>query len=654
MRVLVLVLLAIVSTSCGHDKQDEPASTSLNLDEASKPVISEVEASQAIKSLRADKLEPFGSSADFNAYIEMLAKAQKQEHDSDSSSCENCSKDMGTVADAPPVAAAPSPDGAAVEDDSGITNNQEAGVDEGGIVKVVGDYLVVLRRGRLFTIRAENGTGDTLELVDTINAFPPKHSTNTWYDELLIHDRKIIVVGYSYGYHATEIGRFLLEEDGTISHQATNFLRSNDYYSSRNFASRLVDDKLIFYMPFEFYHRFNDAGRITLPGQAQLLDSGKVGDWRDIIDTETIIRPIEETTDPVLHTIATCDLSTNDFVCQATSLIGPSSRTFYVSPKAVYLWMSSTGASSAYRLPFDGSSPSAVLAEGVPTDQFSFKETDDGLLHVLLRESGYGDTMWAPEFRDGGIALLSLPLSQFSSQPVKVALSDYVILPKVDGYQMQNRFVGNHVLYGTEASWGRSENDRESVHIYDLKTKANTSIPISHDVQRIEAIGDNAMVIGSHEDDLVFSSIELHDEPRVVDSFTLENSSQGEHRSHGFFYKQLSRTTGMLGLPTRSESSFLDELTEASASVIYLSVENNKLSRLGSLDSALRPNVDDHCQASCVDWYGNSRPIFWRNRIFALLGYDLVEGHIQDNKITEVRRLDYTPHKLPDARPHDE
>ena len=38
-----------------------------------------------------------------------------------------------------------------------ITNTQEAGVDEGGIVKVRGDILVILRRGRLFTVSIADG-----------------------------------------------------------------------------------------------------------------------------------------------------------------------------------------------------------------------------------------------------------------------------------------------------------------------------------------------------------------------------------------------------------------------------------------------------------------------------------------------------------------
>jgi hypothetical protein len=51
---------------------------------------------------------------------------------------------------APAAKAASAAPGAAAES---VTNVQHASVDEGGIVKVHGDHLVVLRRGRLFTVR---------------------------------------------------------------------------------------------------------------------------------------------------------------------------------------------------------------------------------------------------------------------------------------------------------------------------------------------------------------------------------------------------------------------------------------------------------------------------------------------------------------------
>ena len=52
---------------------------------------------------------------------------------------------------------------------------------------------------------------------------------------------------------------------------------------------------------------------------------------------------------------------------------------------------------------------------------------------------------------------------------------------------------------------------------------------------------------------------------------------------------------------------------------------------------------DDACQASCVDWYGNARPIFIGERVYALMGYELVEGRVQGEAIVEQRRIDFAP-----------
>ena len=50
---------------------------------------------------------------------------------------------------------------------------------------------------------------------------------------------------------------------------------------------------------------------------------------------------------------------------------------------------------------------------------------------------------------------------------------------------------------------------------------------------------------------------------------------------------------------------------------------------------------------SCEDWYGNARPIFFRDRIFALIGLEFIEGTFANGKIAEVAR---EPHRLPDQR----
>ncbi len=185
-----------------------------------------------------------------------------------------------------------------------ITNNQEAGVDEGGIVKAWGDYLVVLRRGRLFTVCL--GDQD-MQPVSMVDAFPPGGSTGTWYDEMLIHDHTVVVIGYSYEAGATEIGLFNLLDDGTIRYQDTFYLRSNDYYSGRNYASRLVHGRLVFYMPHSI-RRFSIRNgevrvRSRLPSLRRYDGHVRGVGWNELLETSDISVPTGPVGSPTLHTV---------------------------------------------------------------------------------------------------------------------------------------------------------------------------------------------------------------------------------------------------------------------------------------------------------------------------------------------------------------
>ena len=87
-----------------------------------------------------------------------------------------------------------------------MTNMQHAGVDEGGIVKLHGDHLVMLRRGRLFTVAIGDGA---LKPISAVDAFGPDvDPRGTWYDEMLVSDDTVAVIGYSYGRGGTEVGLF--------------------------------------------------------------------------------------------------------------------------------------------------------------------------------------------------------------------------------------------------------------------------------------------------------------------------------------------------------------------------------------------------------------------------------------------------------------
>ena len=66
-------------------------------------------------------------------------------------------------------------------------------------------------------------------------------------DVTLKERRRLILVVRESPFHL--VGLFQIDDAGKLSYRSTYHLRSNDYYSSRNYASRLIGSKLIFYTP---------------------------------------------------------------------------------------------------------------------------------------------------------------------------------------------------------------------------------------------------------------------------------------------------------------------------------------------------------------------------------------------------------------------
>jgi hypothetical protein len=528
-----------------------------------------------------------------------------------------------------------------------VTNVQHAGVDEGGIVKVHGDHLVVLRRGRLFTLRISD-----LAVTSQIDAYPPlTDPRGTWYDEMLVWRDTIVVVGYSYARGGTEIGLFDIDADGRMHARATYHLRSDDYYSSRDYASRLVGDKLIFYAPLAVR-----GGERWMPALRKWHPGARDSEFTGIIEPSSIDAPLAGADEAALHTVTVCDLAKREMTCKARGVIAAQGRVFYVAPDAVYVWTTpwtpaddGVARSIVYRMPLDDASAvTAIRARGAPTDSFSFLEKD-GVLNVLLRADSSGDAMWQAE-RDAipgtAIALLRVPTGSFSRAVREPRTASYVGLPSIAaGGVLQNRFVGDRVLYGTGTTWGWPDVPRDARVTVFRAGGADPAmrIALGHGVDRIEALGDDAVVIGADREDLHFSALSLQGGARVASRFTRHDASQAETRSHGFFYRSDADGRGLFGLPIRAggEPGY-EQLREAAASIVFVANDKLRFRELGSLD-ARAPARDDACKASCVDWYGNTRPLFLRGRLFALLGYEIVEGRVDTGRVVEVRRATFAP-----------
>ncbi len=560
---------------------------------------------------------------------------------------------------APPQAA---PAALAKADSSdAITNVQTAGVDEGGIVKRCGDHLVILRRGRLFSVRVG---GDALRPVAVVDAYAPgSDPRGAWYDELLISGDTVVVIGYSYARGGTEIGLFELDHHGGLAYRRTYHLRSFDYYSSRNYASRLIGSKLVFYtptylspwqpQPWEQFPAFRHwQGETTAAGFERILPATRTYRSDDDFDPGEAL---------ALHTVTSCDLAADRLQCESSAVLGPAGRVFYVSQGSVYVWTSAwrrhppsrtlperiepRSLSAAFRLPLDGTAPTALKTAGVPIDQMSFLE-DATHLNVLLRESGQGEAMWGSSERlRGAMALMRVPLNAFTDGRDAARAEHYRALPAIDGGPVQNRFVGDWLLWGSEGSAGA----------WALRF-ADAAAPLllqpGHAIERIEAMGGDAVLVGNAGVDLHFSAVRLVRSDAHLEGVHVQaGAAQGETRSHGFFYKPQGDNDGLLGLPVLSNPgmrrSGIYAGAHGAASVLFLRCCSGlRFIALGSLHAG-RAEADDTCKASCVDWYGNARPIFAGERIFALLGYEIVEGRVTSEqaaqRIAERRRISFAP-----------
>lgn len=558
-----------------------------------------------------------------------------------------------------------------------ITNNQQAGVDEGDIVKAIGDTLVILRRGRLFTVGTHRGG---LTALDRIDAYPPgADGSEGWYDEMLVVDNWIVVIGYSYGRDGTEINRFRLGTDEKITFVDSHLLKSEDYYSSRNYASRLVGRELVTYAPVgvRASNPLKDIPGLVRwePGRGE---DGFGGEASRIMTVSDVYRTAGPGDRPVgwdvLHTVIRCDLTAPDFQCRGAAVLGPYSRNYYVSASAVYVWVSegSRWSSDAndrswlFRMPLDGSAPGAAATRGTPIDQFSFNEVPEaGRIDVLAVSEGEGEAMWVSEWAHGEAALLSLPFSRFGAGADEPVEGDYRVLPGLaETWRPLNRFVGSHLLYAFTVWDGELDDVRTGVlTVVPLDGGAISRMAVAGQIGRIEVMGEDAMVTSEDNGALIFTTLDLGGaRPRIADQYVLEGGEESESRSHAFFFQPDADSPtgerGVLGLPVLEETGeegrgryrYVDTRL---GTVVFLRRGDDRLRPLGALEATPGVNlVDDGCVASCVDWYGDARPIFLNGRVFALLGYELVEGRERGGRIHEVRRINVTPPLPPGPRPY--
>ena len=487
------------------------------------------------------------------------------------------------------------------------TNRQHDGVDEGGLVKKAGDLLVVLRRGRLFTIDTSGAQLAAIDMADLATKDSQTDDRHDWYDELLVVEGTVIVIGYSNSRGGTEVVLFNLREGGRLEHRATYNLRSDDYYSGENYASRLVGGKLILYTTRSLPDKPDNLD--WLPAMRRWTPSGTPPNFERIVSWDRVFKQNGSLgAFPTVHSMVTCDPSAVALTCTGSVLLGDPLSVYYASPTAGYAWTQDWSGypegkprSVVYRLAFDGSPISALQVEGVPSNQLAFLESDDAHLNVVVHRNEVEDIF--------ATSLLRVPLGAFGDGSVAAPPDSYRELARgFDWFSI--RFIGDFVLVG-----GASHDaTNERLIVARWRSPEMFTLPLQHGVERIESIGDDAIVIGPENGDLGMTALSLAAGPKITATMRVENARQSESRTHGFLYRAESAQEGLFGLPLLTSSSFSE-----SASVMFVRNRHLSLQSAGLLEASATVE-DDNCLVSCVDWYGNARAIFSGSRVFALMG----------------------------------
>jgi hypothetical protein len=533
-----------------------------------------------------------------------------------------------------------------------ITNVQEAGVDEGDIVKQIDRFLIVLQDGRLFSVDTGAGPGATLRLTDRMNVYrqvPRDRDRGTWYDEMLVLGDRIVVAGYSYPERASEISVFRLDGAGRFTREGTFFLSSNDYYDRRNYATRLVDGNLLIYTPLELnevdpgrpipwplIRRWRPGGTVSGQNDDDGMDGPsprRARGWRGgrpLLAATDIHRPLFMTVEPTVHSFTLCPLGPEaagrDLDCHSSAFIGGRWRQFYVSPTDAFLVtgpasedlaeegtrasdpdcgrerpvLAEVWPTQIYRLPISGGDPTVVAMRGGTFDQFSM-QARDGHFRLLL---GWGSMRCGSTFteptRPLHFAYLDVPFSVFSQVLREVDARAYTALPSIDahiGDAIADRFTERYIVYGRVGERRLRDDETVSATLLGVvpvdRPAAAQVLSVPHNVIRAEAAGDNVVVTGYHASGvgLDLSLIDLRGPPRVAATHGYPRRYESEGRSHAFNSLIGADGSGLLALPTvplAADGERLASWSRPSDMDFLALASDGSLREAGRLDTGVR------------------------------------------------------------------
>jgi hypothetical protein len=492
-----------------------------------------------------------------------------------------------------------------------------------------GDYLVLLRNGRLTSIRIAGGE---LRVAQTTNVLEPGvDGHEVFFYGLEEADGGVRVLAARSADSVTEsrVAGFRVGADGGLVPDGGAVLRSADGLYAGSHVTRRLGDRVV------FYERIGIPLRDPDPTAALPTLRGGDGSFATTVDPRRVFRsvyPMNWGSNPGLHVVTVCAPAAEGMRCAATALYAPDPRVVHVSTHAVYLLTEHGEEGVIYRMPLDGSAPSALRISGGTFNPHDFLESADGYVNVHILHGG-----WTEEARSQfpTPTLLRVPLSAFGDGRRSPDPRHYRALRRLGGFYYSH-FADGWMVYGNRPhsdymvqSGLIPATERERLGIGMLRwadTTAPTWLPTRTQTQAFAAAGDAAVLaLLGGGDSLALALLPLGGtaRPSVMAAPTLEHWEGGmrgivPHPGNTAQSGLLAVTTGVR--PTRFQWR--------STGVVFIRYDAAGMRRIGEVSIGGEPGGDREVV-----------PVFAHGRTFVLLGGELVEVAVQGDGIREIRRI---------------
>lgn len=500
-------------------------------------------------------------------------------------------------------------------------------------VSHIGDVLVVLRRGRLFTISVAKGD---IRPVAAIDAFAPGvEPDGAMYDELLVLGERVVVLGHSATRGGTELNVFRVSRSGDIDFESSHLLFAEDHHSSRGVAAWTSGSALVLYSSLPLGH-FDSPGVMALRrwnARSVLRGYEPVSLPVRVFRSAAPARFVE---DASLHALTTCRLAGSALSCASDVFVGPPGSVVHRARRATYIWAAagSSGAlaeaepATLIRVPHDGGTPAAVGVAGSPVDRESMREEANGDLLALVEREGDGDRGTNAESVVKELALLRVPSRAWGDGRTTIDASAYRPVPWPYAGALQARFAGETVVYGTTGLRRETMRpNRFSIFVVPLGDGKSTELYTPYPTQRIEAFDGQVLVAGVQGATLL---------TELASNGTPVVRTRSQHLVAAVEIK-----SSALGRLSRFPGADIFAIAHVTPTAMtFMQPTADGLVVVGQVGASRQDEAVDRCRTSCTT---ERSPILVQvdSRSFVQIGFDLIEVAPRDGRISELRRVDF-------------